>query len=129
MISRKPKRGRLFFALAFAAVALGGGAGAGVSVLYDFPELGYLRNYQPSTITRIYARDGRLIAELYQERRTPIPLSRVPARVRQAFLAIEDARFYKHPGVSTRDIVRAFVRNLRARRLEERLKTRRRVRH
>jgi len=117
LISRKPKRGRLFFALAFAAAALGGGAGAGFSVLYDFPELEYLRNYRPSIITRIYARDGRLIAELYQERRTPIPLSRIPARVRQAFLAIEDARFYKHPGVSTRDIVRAFVRNLRARRL------------
>ncbi|MDP6582903.1 MAG: transglycosylase domain-containing protein, partial [Vicinamibacterales bacterium] len=77
----------------------------------------YLRNYRPSTITRIHARDGQLISELYQERRVPISLARIPARMRQAILAIEDARFYKHPGVSTRDIVRAFWRNIRAQRL------------
>ena len=113
----KPKRRGPFFALAFATIVFGGGAGASFSVLYDFPEVEYLRTYRPSSITRIYARDGRLIHKLFQERRIPIPLARIPTRVRQAFLAIEDARFYKHPGVSTRDIIRAFVRNLLARRL------------
>ncbi len=117
MKSRKPKRGKIFLLLAALAVLTGAGAGMGFSYIYDFPELEYLRNYRPSTITRIHARDGQLISELYQERRVPIPLARIPARLRQAILAIEDARFYKHPGVSTRDIVRAFWRNLRARRL------------
>jgi penicillin-binding protein 1A len=99
------------------ALILGGGAGTGFSYFYNFPELEYLRNYRPSTITRVYARDSRLISELFQERRVPVPLSRIPVQLRQAFLAIEDARFYKHPGVSTRDIFRAFWSNLRAGRL------------
>ncbi len=98
------------------AVLTGGALGAGFNFLYDFPELEYLRNYRPSTITRIYAHDGQVIARLYRERRVPIPFSRIPLRMRQAFLAIEDSRFYEHPGVSYQDILRAFVRNLRARR-------------
>ena len=117
MESSKPKRRKIFLILAAFALLTGAGAGMGFSYLYDFPELKYLRNYRPSTITRIHARDGQLISELYQERRVPISLSRIPARMRQAILAIEDARFYKHPGVSTRDIVRAFWRNIRAQRL------------
>jgi penicillin-binding protein 1A len=111
------RRTRIFLILAMFALALGGGAGAGFSYFYNFPELEYLRDYRPSTITRVYAKDSRLISELFQERRVPIPLSRIPVQLRQAFLAIEDARFYKHPGVSTRDIFRAFWRNLRAGRL------------
>lgn len=90
------------------------GVGASFTYLYDFPELERLHNYKPNTITRIYARGGELLAELYQERRKPIPLRQIPTTLRQAFLAIEDSRFYDHPGVSYPDIVRAFIKNLSA---------------
>ena len=96
------------------AVVCGLGVGASLGYLYDFPELERLQNYKPNSITRIYARGGELLAELYQERRSPIPLKQIPATLRQAFLAIEDSRFYDHPGVSYPDIARAFIKNLRA---------------
>ncbi|MEE9275632.1 MAG: PBP1A family penicillin-binding protein [bacterium] len=111
----RPKAGRrLFIILVLLAALAGGGLGAGFSNLYDFPELESLTSYRPSTITRIYDRDRALLAELYQERRIPIPLSKVPPVLSRAFLAIEDNRFYEHPGVSYPDIFRAFLRNLRA---------------
>ncbi len=94
------------------AIACGLGLGASFGYMYDFPEIERLHNYKPNTITRIYARGGELIAELYQERRKPIPLKQIPATLRQAFLAIEDSRFYDHPGVSYPDIFRAFAKNL-----------------
>ncbi|MYA96237.1 MAG: penicillin-binding protein, partial [Nitrospinae bacterium] len=96
------------------AIACGMGIGASFTYLYDFPELERLQNYKPNTTTRIYARGGELLAELYQERRKPIPLKHIPATLQQAFLAIEDSRFYDHPGVSYPDIVRAFIKNLSA---------------
>ncbi len=116
MIPRSAKGRYFLLTLALLVVLAGGALGAGFTFLFDFPELEYLRNYRPSTITRIYAGDGQVIARLYQERRVPISFARIPLPMRQAFLAIEDSRFYKHPGVSYRDILRAFMRNLRARR-------------
>ncbi|MBI3127282.1 MAG: PBP1A family penicillin-binding protein [Candidatus Tectomicrobia bacterium] len=109
-------RNRFLFLLIIMAAAGGLALGAGFSYLYDFPELDYLRDYRPSTITQVYGRDRQLIAELYQEKRIPTPLSRIPPVVRQAFLDIEDNRFYEHPGVSYRDILRAIVRNAMERR-------------
>jgi penicillin-binding protein 1A len=116
LIPRSAKGRYLLGALALLAILTGGALGAGFTYIYDFPELEYLNNYRPSIITRIYSHDGQIIARLYRERRIPVSFSRIPLQMRQAFLAIEDSRFYKHPGVSYRDILRAFVRNLRARR-------------
>src|SRR6266851_3146215 len=49
--------------------------------------------------TKVYAADGRLIAEYGLERRTVVPLSQIPPPVRQAFIATEDKRFYAHHGI------------------------------
>ena len=110
-----PRSGRgktTLLILCILALACGMGVGANLTHLYDFPELERLQNYKPNTITRIYARGGELLAELYQERRKPIRLKQIPTTLRQAFLAIEDSRFYDHPGVSYPDIFRAFIKNL-----------------
>lgn len=114
MLPRSRRGKAAILTLGVLAVVCGAGVGAGFSYLYDFPEIERLRNYRPSAITRIYAGGGELLAELYEERRKPIPLGRIPAALRQAFLAVEDSRFYDHPGVSYPDIIRAFVKNLRA---------------
>ena len=49
--------------------------------------------------SKVYAADGRLIAEYGLERRTVVPLSQIPPPVRQAFIATEDKRFYAHHGI------------------------------
>src|SRR6266511_2385111 len=49
--------------------------------------------------SKVYAADGRLITELGIERRTVVPLDQIPVHVRQAFLATEDKRFYRHHGI------------------------------
>ena len=114
MLPRSGRGKTTLLILCALAIACGMGVGASFTYLYDFPELERLHNYKPNTITRIYARGGELLAELYQERRKPIPLRQIPTTLRQAFLAIEDSRFYDHPGVSYPDIVRAFIKNLSA---------------
>jgi penicillin-binding protein 1A len=94
------------------------GAGAGGFIYYryikDLPDFTSIREYRPSTVSRIYARDGRLMGELYAERRIEVPYSRLPRHLVLAFVAAEDARFFEHPGVDVFGIIRAFVRNLEA---------------
>ncbi len=59
---------------------------------------------------RIYSRDGRLISEIGERRRIPVTYDEVPQHVVQAFVAAEDQRFFEHPGIDYRGILRAFVR-------------------
>ncbi|MGH8678290.1 MAG: transglycosylase domain-containing protein, partial [Burkholderiales bacterium] len=68
----------------------------------------------PSESTRIYARDGKLIASLYRENRAFLSLREIPLILQQAVIAIEDDRFYSHRGVDARGILRAMIRNVRA---------------
>jgi penicillin-binding protein 1A len=71
-------------------------------------------NYHPPQVTRVLARDGTLLAELFTERRTVVPLTSLPAHVKLAVLAAEDASFYEHEGLNYWGILRAFAVNLRA---------------
>ena len=81
----------------------------------DLPSVIDLKsNYRPPQTTRILARDGTLLAELFTERRTVIPFKDVPIHTRLAVLAAEDAGFYQHKGVNWFGIVRAMVVNLRS---------------
>jgi membrane carboxypeptidase/penicillin-binding protein len=80
----------------------------------DLPKISTLRDYRPPVITTVYADDGRVIGEFFKERRIVVPLSRIPERLIQAFVAAEDSRFYQHQGVDLLSIVRAFFKNLEA---------------
>ncbi len=64
--------------------------------------------------SEILAADGSVIASLYEENRSSVPLADVPEHVRKAVLAIEDARFYAHNGVDAKGTIRAAVANARA---------------
>lgn len=64
--------------------------------------------------TRLHAWDGTDLAELASERREILPLEAFPKKLLQAFVAIEDRRFYEHGGLDYRGMLRAFVANLRA---------------
>jgi penicillin-binding protein 1A len=74
-----------------------------------------LREYRPAQVTRILARDGStVIGEIFEERRTFIAYEDVPSHVENAFLAAEDADFYRHEGMDYFGMVRALLANVRA---------------
>ncbi|MBE0479221.1 PBP1A family penicillin-binding protein, partial [Candidatus Aerophobetes bacterium] len=62
-----------------------------------------LHSYQPSQKTSVYASGGEILAEFFIEKREVVPLSRIPHSLQKAFIAVEDHRFYSHPGL---DIIR-----------------------
>ena len=103
---------RIFALLSLVAVLAGLGAAGFAWHTYeryaaDLPTLDGLRNYQPKVMSRIYAGDSRLIAELATERRIFVPISAVPDVVKQAFLSAEDQKFWSHRGVDPFAIARA----------------------
>jgi penicillin-binding protein 1A len=78
------------------------------------PSVADLQNYQAPQVTRVLARDGTVLAEVFTQRRTVIPIASVPAHVKLAVLAAEDAGFYEHQGLNYWGIARAMLVNLRA---------------
>ena len=91
---------------------LAGAGTAGLAVWYfgrDLPDYEQLANYQPPIVTRVYAGDGRLMAEYATEKRVFIPIKAMPPLVIHAFLAAEDKNFYNHPGVDPLSMLRAAV--------------------
>ncbi len=89
-----------------------GGLGYGLVNYLGDPDVKQLESYRPKSATVLYADDGTLFAELFVEKRIPIPLTDMPKHLRLAFVAIEDVRFYNHFGVDIRGIGRAFLRNV-----------------
>jgi penicillin-binding protein 1A len=80
------------------------------------PNVADLKTFQPPQVTRVLARDGvTVLAELYTQRRTLVTVQSLPAHVKLAILAAEDAGFYEHEGLNYAGIARAMLVNLRAR--------------
>jgi penicillin-binding protein 1A len=79
----------------------------------DLPDYNTLKDYDPATVTRIYASDGRLMAEFAEEKRVYVPIETIPDLVKNAFIAAEDKNFYEHTGVDTIAIARAMLRNIK----------------
>lgn len=78
----------------------------------DLPDYTELANYDPDTVTRLYANDGRLLAEYATEKRVYVPLKYVPKLVSEAFIAAEDKNFYSNNGIDIYGIARAVRQNL-----------------
>jgi penicillin-binding protein 1A len=79
------------------------------------PSVADLKTYQAPQVTRVLARDGTVLAELFTQRRTVVPIASLPPHVKLAVLAAEDAGFYEHEGLNYWGIGRALLVNLRAR--------------
>ncbi|HLI96241.1 MAG TPA: PBP1A family penicillin-binding protein [Candidatus Baltobacteraceae bacterium] len=90
------------------------GAVAGIVSAYsrNLPDISRMADYQPARSTRIYARDGSLLATLYKQNRIWVPIAKIPPIVRDAFIANEDHNFYYHHGVDFGGIVRAGLADL-----------------
>ena len=102
-----------FGVLMLTLVALGG---SGLWLLYTYgrelPDYQQLAHYEPPTVTRVHAGDGRLLAEYAREKRIFVPVSAMPVRVVRAFLSAEDKNFFSHGGINLLSVVRAAVTNL-----------------
>ncbi len=96
-------------------VLLAGLAVVGVAALVIYPSLPSLEaltDYRPKMPLRVYAEDGGLLAEFGEEKRQVVRLEETPPVLRQAILAAEDERFYRHGGVDTLGILRAALANV-----------------
>ncbi|MBR5259519.1 MAG: transglycosylase domain-containing protein, partial [Eggerthellaceae bacterium] len=81
--------------------------------LQDLPDYRNSDAYEPAEPTRVYASDGEtLLAEFQLEWRDPVSLDQISPLLIDATIAIEDERFYAHPGVDLFGIVRALANNL-----------------
>jgi penicillin-binding protein 1A len=108
---------KVLIAGAVLAVILGTAAGFLLSHVSGLPEVTALEEYKPSATTRIFSDDGELLAEFYMENRTPVPINAIPKDVINAFLSVEDPRFYSHSGIDFSGIIRAMYQNIRAGRI------------
>jgi penicillin-binding protein 1A len=80
----------------------------------DLPDYEQLKQYNPNITTRLYSNDGLLLKEYAKERRLFVPIAQVPDMVKNAFIAAEDANFYKHPGIDFKAIINAAIHNIGA---------------
>jgi penicillin-binding protein 1A len=79
----------------------------------DLPALDQLGTYQPSLVTQVYSSDQRLIGQFFIERRILTPVVDIPERLRRAVIAVEDVRFFEHPGLDYIGMLRAAWTNVR----------------
>ena len=78
------------------------------------PSIAQFDEYRPAQPARLYAADGRFIAEVGQDRRSVVRLEQVPQHVIDAFVITEDKRFYRHEGIDYVRILGSVWANVKA---------------
>lgn len=85
-----------------------------ISIFRGLPSPKDLEVRSPEVSTKIYDRNGNILYKIYKDQnRSIVPLAQIPAHVRLATLAAEDAEFYSHPGFSLKGMFRALVANIK----------------
>jgi 1A family penicillin-binding protein len=83
------------------------------------PDVDMLRGYMPDEASVVMDRNGEEITKLFVTRRTVVPVDSMPEHTLNAFVAIEDRRFWTHGGVDWRRVFGALAQNVRAGGVEE----------
>ncbi len=78
----------------------------------SLPSISQLKNYKPKEVNLILDVKGNLVGYIGEERRIFVPLEKIPSYVIKAFIAAEDADFYKHQGIDFLSILRAIYKNI-----------------
>ncbi|HQX46385.1 MAG TPA: PBP1A family penicillin-binding protein [Steroidobacteraceae bacterium] len=89
-----------------------GVAGSYVFLAPSLPSSADMRNVELAVPLRVYTRGGQLVAQIGEQRRIPVTYEQIPATVREAFLAAEDDRFFRHHGIDYAGVLRAAAVNL-----------------
>ncbi|MFQ4148608.1 transglycosylase domain-containing protein [Arthrobacter sp. LAPM80] len=98
--------GVLVAGLMVPAVALAGGtATSSITFFDDLPD--EMNVGTPAQSSKILAADGSLLATFYDQNRTEVALKDISPFMRNAIVAVEDARYYEHGGIDTRGLLRA----------------------
>ncbi len=107
---------KYLFILVFILVLLASAAAFGIYrwAAQDLPDYRSITDYNPPLVTRVMARDNKILGYFYREKRFLISLNEVSPWVTKAFLAAEDSGFYQHEGVDLMGIVRAAIQNFQA---------------
>jgi len=92
--------------VAAAAVALLAGY---LYLAREVPTFDTVKDYRPLLSSHVVARDGTVVGEFFKERRTVVPMERIPRVLLQAVISAEDKDFYQHPGVNPAALVRAAI--------------------
>ncbi len=91
------------------ALGVGVAWGSWQNLCVDCPSIAQIYTWEPQQTSKLYTHDGSLLTEIGLERRTPVSLEALPEHVPQAFVAVEDKRFYRHRGVDPLGITRAVL--------------------
>ena len=97
----------LFTGLFAVGAGLGLAWGSWRNLCATCPSIAQIRTWEPQQTSKLLSHDGQLITELGYERKTPVSINALPEYVPQALVAIEDKRFYNHPGYDVIGIGRA----------------------
>ncbi len=99
----------LLFSTLFTLMVIGLSGLAGLYLYYSpqLPDSMALHQIEMQVPLRIYSREERLIAEYGAQRSRPVDFEQIPKTLLQAFISIEDARYYDHPGIDLKGIARA----------------------
>lgn len=102
---------RTFITLSITLGILGIASLSGVFYYFskDLPDVSTLKDVQLQTPMLVYSQDGRLLSQFGEKRRIPLAIEEIPQDLLNAFLAIEDTRFYTHPGIDFIGISRAVL--------------------
>ena len=100
---------KIFFYLTLSGIIIAalGIAGAYWYVAKELPDVASARQIELQVPLKIVSAEGLLIASFGETRRNPMPISRIPVSLRQAFIAVEDGSFYRHYGIDPKGIARA----------------------
>ncbi|MGA7827195.1 MAG: penicillin-binding protein 1A [Geobacteraceae bacterium] len=116
--NRRRKSGRRvlpFLLITMAILALLGAGSLGGYYLYlerTLPKVDRLADYRPPIVSQVFSDDGTLVGEFYLERRTVVPVDKIPTKLIQAFVSAEDSNFFQHQGLDYLGILRAALKNL-----------------
>ena len=100
-------------ALIVSGLIIGGAGAVAWYAATGLPSLARLQDYQPSLITKVYGDTRQVMGQFYVERRILTPFSEVPQQLINAVIAVEDTRFFDHPGLDFWGILRAAWTNVK----------------
>lgn len=109
----------LIFLFAFTGIFFGIFFGILIVSMYDPRDVKNLRYIAIPEATKVYDQNGKLISELFTERRIPVSYNQISKNIVNAFVAVEDEDFFYHKGISVQRIIKAMIKNILSGKIRE----------